>query len=250
MASRARDLLIVLGLFVSVVLALSFGYATPILTTVLLTMVVVVTMRAWNSREDVMLGLTGIVVGPAIEVFAVSSGLWRYTSPSIAGLPLWVAPMWWIYGMTVARLTGALTGESIASGRAALPAAVIAIEVPWLCMTGSHPLLALGGVIVLLIAYVWRHHTRNDITLLIVCGMIGPAAELIPMRMGAWSYPSGPLLGLPLWLPAGYGVFGSALIQLGLSLSRGRAGAMAEAIQPLRQLHDAKPEQRVAGWQP
>lgn len=254
-----RDQLIVVALFVTVIVALSYGYGSPMRTAALLATVVGLTLTVWNKREDMALGAIGIIAGPLIELAATASGLWQYTSPTFARLPLWVIPMWWIYSVTVARLIRSLTGEPIAARSTVMAAGLITVEVPWLCAFGvSRPLVALTGVIVLLALFLSRHRTPNDAIALIVCGLIGPAAELIPVQMRAWIYPAGPLFGLPLWLPAGYGVFGAALIHLGVALGRrGAEGAHAtrddmahHSFSALRELHDAKTKQRVAGWQP
>jgi hypothetical protein len=255
-SERIRDLSIVAALFAVVIVALSSGYREPVMTTMLLAGVVALTLLAWHSHEDLVLGLTGIVLGPLIEMAAVSSGLWRYASPSILGLPWWVVPMWWIYPVTVNRLIVAVTRTPLSGSSLWFAGALVAIEVPWLCVFGeTRPGLALAGTLLLLALFLARHHARVDLVTLLVCGVIGPGAELVPVRMGAWGYPDGPLFGLPWWLPPGYGVFGAALIHVGLALCRQRPArranpASAHSIESLRQLHDAKAKQRVAGWQP
>jgi hypothetical protein len=253
MRESTRDQLMVAALLVVVIVSLSAGYPAPLRTTAVVTFAAALTLAIWNSRDDVALGITGMIVGPVIEMAATSSALWHYSSPSVGGVPIWVVPMWWIYPVTVARLIRSINGCPIAVRSSTFAIAVILIEVPWLCVFGVHrPLVAFSGVIMLLCVWVWHRHSLNDVIALVICGLLGPGAELIPVRMGAWAYPDGPLFGLPLWLPAGYGVFGAALIQLGLSLAAryDDRQLIAQPLDTLRQLHDPESKQRVAGWQP
>lgn len=220
MRESRRDLFFIATLLAVAIVTLTYGYERPLLTTLIITTLAATTLWPWHGRQDVILGTTGLLVGPFVEWLATGCGLWTYATPSVAGLPLWVLPMWWIYPLAVTRLATAFTGHSASPGSLRLSITTIAAVVGWLCIFGvERPLLALLGTLVLLAAHLYRHHRAIDGVTLVVCGLIGPGAELFPVMAGAWTYPAGPLLGLPLWLPTGYGVFGVALIQLGLSLA-------------------------------
>jgi len=246
MTERQRDGAVGAALFLTVIVTLANSTAHPARTTMILSGTAALTVLAWRQRQDLVLGVTGLVVGPLIEWAATSCGLWQYAVPSIAGLPLWVWPMWWIYPVTVARLIVVATGQA---PRPSLTFAVmlIVVEVPWLCALGlRQPVMALAGTLALLAVFLSRHHRRVDLVTLLICGAIGPAAELWPVWSGAWSYESGPLFGLPIWLPVGYGVFGAALIHVGLALAH-RRGAQScppleQPVHSLRQLDNAEPE--------
>ena len=246
MTERQCDGAVGAALFLTVVVTLANSTADPARTMVIVSGAAALSLVAWRQRQDLVLGATGVVVGPLIEWAATSCGLWQYATPSWAGLPMWVWPMWWIYPVTVARLIVAATCQS---PRPSLPFAVvlIVVEVPWLCALGlRQPAVALAGTVALLAVFLSRHHRRVDLVTLLICGAIGPAAELWPVWMGAWSYESGPLLGLPIWLPVGYGVFGAALIHIGLALAH-PAGVVPrplreQPVHTLRQLDDAEAE--------
>lgn len=241
MPERRRDWAVGAALFVTVIVALAGSRAEPTRTMLIVSGAAALSLLTWRQAQDLVLGATGMVVGPLIEWAATSCGLWQYAVPSVAGLPLWVWPMWWIYPVTVARLIAAATGE-LPRPSLAFSATLIAVEVPWLCAFGlRQPEVALAGTLVLLAVFLSRYHRRVDLVTLLICGVIGPAAELWPVQMGAWGYENGPLLGLPIWLPVGYGVFGASLIHLGLALAQARL-PLHQAIHPLRQLDDAKAE--------
>jgi uncharacterized membrane protein YoaT (DUF817 family) len=219
MRERQRDLTAGVALLIVVIAALSSATATPLLSTIVIAAAAALTLVVWRTTQDVVLGVTGMVLGPLTEIAATSSGLWQYAAPSIAGLPLWVVPMWWIYPVTVARLIGAVTGRAPQPASLLFVAALVLIEVPMLCAFGnSRPVLALIGTLIMLAIFLRRHHTRVDVVTLVICGVIGPIAELIPVQMGVWSYAGE--RSLPLWLPTGYGVFGAALVHGGILLAR------------------------------
>jgi uncharacterized membrane protein YoaT (DUF817 family) len=54
--------------------------------------------------------------------------------------------------------------------------------------------------------------------MLFISGVVGPLCESVPVQLGAWSYPNPAALGMPLWLPTGYAVFGFALVRVALGL--------------------------------
>lgn len=215
-----RDIAITVALLAVVIPTLTWAYRHPVPTTIAMSLAAAAAFAFWNGYADAVRGFTSILIGPAVELAATTSGLWTYAFPSVLGLPLWVFPLWWIYATTIARLIEAVTARSIPTRGIAWPFVLLVLEVPLLCGFGvTRPTLALAGTLVLLIAFLYRYHTRVDAAALFFCGVIGPAAELLPVGAGAWTYPAGPLLGLPLWLPTGYSVFGAALIYLGTELS-------------------------------
>lgn len=220
MPERRRDLALVAVLLALAIAALSYRHANPAVTTIFVSGLAASTLLAWRTRQDLILGTTGLVVGPLVELAATACGLWTYASPSVAGLPLWVLPMWWIYPQAVTRVVGALTGCQPIPGSPRFSVTLIAIAVFLLCAFGVvQPTVAFIGTLLLLGIFLRRHRTVVDVMTLVVCGVIGPGAELLPVSMGAWHYPAGPVFGLPVWLPTGYGVFGAALIHLGLALA-------------------------------
>jgi uncharacterized membrane protein YoaT (DUF817 family) len=220
MAERRRDLAVVAVLLALAIPALSYGHANTAATTIIVSGLAASTLLVWRTRQDVILGTTGLVVGPLVELAATACGLWTYSSPSVAGLPLWVLPMWWIYPQAVTRVVAAMAGRGPIPASMRFSVGLIFIVVSLLCALGMvWPTVAFVGTLILLGTFLRRHHTPVDVITLVVCGVIGPGAEWLPVSMGAWRYPDGPLFGLPVWLPTGYGVFGAALIHLALALA-------------------------------
>ncbi|MEK6888083.1 MAG: hypothetical protein AABX14_04005 [Candidatus Aenigmatarchaeota archaeon] len=52
--------------------------------------------------------------------------------------------------------------------------------------------------------YFW--HKKRDIILFVSGAIFGPLAETVAIHFGAWSYANPTLLGIPLWLPFGWGI--------------------------------------------
>lgn len=244
---RQRDAIVVAMLLAAVISALSFGYSSPLGTTAFVSTCAVLSLLVWRSGDDLALGVSGLIFGPAIEWAATSSGLWRYAAPSIAGLPLWVLPMWWIYPVAVTRLVRAVTGQRLRPSSGWFAVALMGLLVPWLCLFGQRQAgVALAGTVVLLSVFLYRHHSRMDVAALVICGVIGPAVELLPVGMGAWSHADTGWLGLPIWLPSGYGVFGVALIHAGLSLHAAITGGYRQSSRTTARGTPRLPQARSA----
>lgn len=199
---------------------LAVGYRDVAFASLVIFILAGMSAGTWRRREDWILGATGAALGPLAELAATSSGLWAYAAPSVGPLPLWAFAMWWIYPVAVSRLVGSVTRRDPARTLPVSQAALLAlVTVAWLCAFGSRqPVIAFAGTALLLVAIVGYDRSQETIGRLIVCGLIGPAAEVWPVAMGAWSYPSSAVFGMPLWLATGYGVFGWSLIEVGRGL--------------------------------
>jgi uncharacterized membrane protein YoaT (DUF817 family) len=225
---RVSDLLVVVVLLGAAIACISLTYASTWVCLGWMSVLMMVTIWRWHAPRDVVLGLTGVLCGPTMEVLATHSGLWTYAHPDVSTLPLWIVPMWWMFPVSVVCLVRAVIGNAPSGGNLRVGACLILVETPWLCVLGNtHPRVAFVGTLAML-AVVLRRSTVADLTTLFWCGVIGPAVEMIPVGMGAWSYPQTPLAGLPLWLPTGYGVFGWAIIMVGLGM-----GARTAPSQPM-----------------
>jgi len=65
---------------------------------------------------------------------------------------------------------------------------------------------------------------RHLIALYVICGVLGPTAEILGVSAGAWHYAAPDFLGIPLWLPFAWGVVSV--------LSGGIAATVAELMRP------------------
>lgn len=216
---RALDVALVGALLAGAIATMTLLWQRPVAATALITGLAGISLLRFRGRDDRALGLTGLLLGPAAEWAATSAGLWRYAAPQLGPLPLWVLPMWWMFPVAIHRLCKALAPEgSFRTGRPLSTLALALAVIAWLCLLGtSRPVVALLGTLGMLALTLRDGWNRAAGIAIALCAVVGPGAELIPIHAGAWSYPSGPLAGLPIWLPTGYAVFGLSLVRLGLS---------------------------------
>ncbi len=195
--------------------AMTFCFDSPRTCTALITSLACLSLLRFHERADLAAGIAGLILGPMAEFAATSAGLWEYAHPQWGTLPAWIFPMWWLFPVATRRLTGLAGADPPARGPA-LALGVMAVEIAWLCTWGNtQPLLASAGLLVLAAALLAPARSRADAVAMVCCGGVGPLAELIPMQVGAFSYPAGGWFGLPPWLPLGYAVFGLALLRVG-----------------------------------
>lgn len=57
----------------------------------------------FHTTRDLQHALFALVLGFAVELFGVRSGLWSYPSPDFLGIPFWFATMWLSVGLLGCR---------------------------------------------------------------------------------------------------------------------------------------------------
>lgn len=224
LATSWRDRGLVVLLLAVAIPVLAVAYRDVGFASIVIFLLAGVSARVWRTREDWVLGVTGATIGPLAELAATSSGLWTYAVVSVGPLPLWTFAMWWIYPIAVTRLVDSAAGQPSSPPLALSHSALLAAgTVAWLCSFGARqPLIALAGTALLVALIIAQCGSKETVGRLIVCGLIGPAAEAWPISAGAWTYPSSAWFGMPVWLMTGYAVFGWALIELGRGVNRER----------------------------
>jgi hypothetical protein len=111
----------------------------------------------------------------------------------------------------------------------AVGSAVLLLEVPLLCILGNtHPVLTTAGTLVLLLGAFYAVASRQAALMLVLSGVLGPFCEALPILVGAWSYPHPGWLGIPVWLPTGYALFGFAVVRVAFGI-HGAAALMTPA---------------------
>ena len=60
-------------------------------------------------------------------------------------------------------------------------------------------------VLVWLIGIIFWHK-KHDVYFFIIGSICGPIGEIVSIHFGAWSYTNPMFLGIPLWLPFGWGL--------------------------------------------
>jgi hypothetical protein len=53
----------------------------------------------FHSRRDLQHAAFGLALGFLVELFGVTTGLWRYPAPDFLGIPFWFATMWLSVGL-------------------------------------------------------------------------------------------------------------------------------------------------------
>ncbi len=233
---RATDIVAVGGLVVLAVGGLSATFERPWLAAAAMLGVLGLTLWRWHSPADLLIASAGLVFGPLNELFATQAGLWTYAFPTLLGLPAWVFTLWPAFPVCLFRLAYALAPTRLDPAKVPgatellLGVGLLAVEIPWLCLLGTdHPTLATAGTLALMVPALAFTRSRQAAWMLLVSAFMGPFCEAFVVARGAWSYPTPAFLGLPLWLPTGYALFGFALVRLGLGAlgllagSRGRA---------------------------
>jgi uncharacterized membrane protein YoaT (DUF817 family) len=225
LANRQRkgDVAWIAMLIVVAVAGLSTLFSNATVCGLVMAGVLGLALYRWHTPQDVLLCVAGIVLGPTMELFATSTGLWHYPWPSVGALPFWVFALWPVYPLCLVRLTHALMPPDGKRPRAltdlTMGLAIVALEIPVLCGLGTeHPAVATALTVVMLVPSIALIRTRQTGLMLFISGVVGPVMESLPVQLGAWSYPSPLALGLPMWLPTGYALFGFALVRVAFAL--------------------------------
>ena len=89
-----------------------------------------------------------------------------------------------------------------------------------LCHTRPVPLSVLLAATACVGFAFWR---RSDVVwLYVLAAVVGPAAEIVGVKAGAWTYAEPTLLGIPLWLPFAWGLATMVIKGLADTIAQGR----------------------------
>ena len=226
-----RNVGYVLAVYALALAAIAAFHTQTLICLAALSSLVCLCALRWRQRRDLILGFTGSILGPAVEWFAVQSNLWTYAHPDFGGLPLWTIPMWWMFPVTAVKLIEAATGPTRSDVLIAESAAMVGAVVPTICLWGNtRPALAFLITVLFAGVYLVRHRTRCAAATIMVCALMGTAAEIFLVATAAWKYPASAMFGVPLWLPLGYSAFGAGMIGLGLGIHRTFSGNVTAKI--------------------
>ncbi|MFH1810488.1 MAG: hypothetical protein ABIJ09_17235 [Pseudomonadota bacterium] len=212
--ARVLDVLLVALLVAYVMVAIAWLWTSPwLLTLLLIPPPLILATRAASTREAAILAFAGILLGPFTEACSVAGGLWTYQATG--GLPLvppWIFPLW---GCFTPALWIVVRSISLRLPRPQVPAfhlvwlgLALAIEIIAYIELGHSTPLALAATVPLA-ALLLGFSRRLEVVIILLFGsVLGPLCESLPIAFGAWTYPNPELLGMPAWLPLGYGIFG------------------------------------------
>lgn len=221
------DLAIIVILVAYVSLTIAALWDTPyVLTFVLLPPPIILALRLKN-RHALVVGLTSAVIGPLTEVFCVMGGLWSYSNTG--GLPLippWLFLAWANFSLAIWMMFRIfLNAPFLASNpsRRLLMMLLcgIGIEIVVFVSLGESTLLALIAALAM-IAILLATTKGWPIVIMMSTGLfLGPICESLPIAAGAWHYAQPQFMGMPIWMPLAYAVFGALV---------GRASQVASAL--------------------
>jgi hypothetical protein len=84
--------------------------------------------------------------------------------------------------------------------------ALYALSVGAIAMLYPHPII-LSVAMAILAVLAWRLDPKpGDLLYLVAAAVFGPLAEAVAIARGAWTYADPDFLGIPLWLPVGWGL--------------------------------------------
>jgi hypothetical protein len=228
MSRRLADLAIVVALVGYVMAAVTLLWRHPwVLALLLCWPAVLLGSRLGCARHAVALAAAGLVLGPLTESTCVLLGLWTYAETG--GLPLvppWSFPLWTCFPAALWIIVRATLGRSPRATfrplHLALPLLALAGQILLFDLTGHSTALTLAAVLPLTVLVLVIARRLEVVIILLAGGLIGPLCESLPIAAGAWTYETPGPLGMPLWLPPGYGLFA-----VFTSLAAEQVGALA-----------------------
>jgi len=175
------------------------------------------TFRRVSPREIVCFLVVSTLFS-LMDIMAVRQGVFAFSHPDVAGLPVWEYFMW---GFLILHILRTLDGPAPAPRwRLALPLAALfalpfgSLSNPWMLLAASACVLALSLVL---------FHETRDIYYVAYTVLLGAAFEYVGVWSGQWQYPRHPIGGVELWavtMWAGIGLFARRLVLPLLSPAR------------------------------
>jgi hypothetical protein len=98
---RFRELVLILALYVATVIGNGWGAAA---LAVAFAALLVRRLMGNPAPGDWVFALIAAIVGPAVEATISGVGAFDYTEPDLAGIPVWLPPLWANGGIVIRRL--------------------------------------------------------------------------------------------------------------------------------------------------
>jgi hypothetical protein len=163
-----------------------------------------------------------------MDILTVQQGIFSFTQPDLAGLPLYEPLMWGFYVLHTLRM---LNPPSLRFSPLSL-LLLIPFATAFSCI--SDPTWLLITTAAILAAGLCAFHQSADIACVLYMMLLGAAVEYTGVTGGQWRYAEAPAGGVPLWFLTLWGGVGLFVRRIGLPLR--------EAIHTMIQGRDA-PEQ-------
>lgn len=200
-----------------VVLVVVFLWRHPGFIAIALTLGLLIQVRFWKTRADVVVIAAAAVLGLIGEIACVHFNLWKYHAPGLVfGVPAWLSLVW-AYNFCLFRRMSMTTFSMIENGGKAVRIIMRLAGFGILIYTVITLILIIRPVAAVFLAVsipaviFWR--TDRDILIFIVSAIFGTAGEYLCMKLGFWHYTMPYLrgIGVPLSLPLAWGLSGVIL---------------------------------------
>ena len=103
-----KELVYEIALFLVTIASISFLYMESPLLTGLLILAMLIGGKMWYNRNDVYYFVSGALVGSIAEIICIHFGAWRYTNPTIFGIPIWLPLAWGVATVLIIRFAETL----------------------------------------------------------------------------------------------------------------------------------------------
>lgn len=97
-------LVYILVCIISIILVILFWKENILLTTTLIFLLFLITIKLWHKKNDILTIVFGVIFGWASESVCVYFGVWEYTNPTFL-VPLWLPILWGIAALIIRRFT-------------------------------------------------------------------------------------------------------------------------------------------------
>jgi len=82
----------------------------------------------------------------------------------------------------------------------------------------SHNVLMAGGILAVFAMREVLWHSRGDVRIFLIGLFFGCSIEIAGVALGVWMYTDPTFLGIPLWLPAAWGISAVVLMHVGQAI--------------------------------
>ena len=232
MNKNFKELIIELMFFTLLLLIIIFFHKNVVLSTILSVILVSIAFIFFHSKEDKIFYLTGAVIGGIIgEMIVVSFGAWKYSTQILFNIPIWLPILWGFILVLIKRtITSFLKLEHIKNNykhhlrissfyRIFIQDIslffIIIFSYAFLWKNNLYVFIILSLVFLIMISL---HHTKMDLIIYFIIGILGTIADIVCSFFGAWIFMNPTLLGIPFWVPIGYGLTMVIIVRMSIAI--------------------------------
>jgi hypothetical protein len=172
------------------------------------------------SRPEVVFMIGVNLMFICMNLGALSTGAFRFTSPDVLGMPMYEFVMWGFYTLNAIRF---LDGSAPQGKRWSALALAAALAVPFALVSDPGILTLLSGIVLAISLALYRE--PMDFAYAAYMVIMGALIEYVGVGTGQWSYPGNPSGGVPAWFIPMWGGIGLFTRRLLLPLVRQSAGS-------------------------